>query len=219
MNRDKAAFMGKVAAGATHELKNVLAIIKESAGLIQDLIDLSRVEFPNKDRFIRSLGRINDQVVRGVDISTKLNTFAHTCDEVSAETDLSRAVSQAAFLAYRLARLKGISLEAIIDDRTISVRTDPLKLQMLIFSCVESLIKHMEPGGSIVLEVLGSASGKGISVRFNVRADQAPVPLSAGPSDLPDLTERAAELGMSLDVSDPERRISLIFEPTGKRTE
>ena len=36
----EAAFLSEVTAGATHELRNVLAIIKESGGLIGDLVRL-----------------------------------------------------------------------------------------------------------------------------------------------------------------------------------
>jgi len=38
----KAAFMGRITASATHDMKNVLAIIKESAGLMEDLIALHK---------------------------------------------------------------------------------------------------------------------------------------------------------------------------------
>lgn len=32
-------FMGRITAGITHEMRNVLAVIRESAGLIQDLME------------------------------------------------------------------------------------------------------------------------------------------------------------------------------------
>jgi len=36
------AFFGRITAGVTHELKNVLAIVNESSGLMQDLLALSK---------------------------------------------------------------------------------------------------------------------------------------------------------------------------------
>ncbi|MCP3901564.1 MAG: sensor histidine kinase, partial [Desulfobacteraceae bacterium] len=35
---DKAAFFGKITASITHEIQNVLAIIKENAGLMEDFL-------------------------------------------------------------------------------------------------------------------------------------------------------------------------------------
>lgn len=43
-------FFGKITAGITHEMKNVLAIIKESSGLMEDLILLRpEDDFPHKE--------------------------------------------------------------------------------------------------------------------------------------------------------------------------
>ena len=50
------AFLGRITAAFTHEMKNVLAIIKESAGLMEDLLALSQeAAFPHRDRFARCL--------------------------------------------------------------------------------------------------------------------------------------------------------------------
>jgi hypothetical protein len=60
------AFLGKITASMTHEISNTLAIIQESAGLLSDLINLSKEgSFPHKEKFQRVLGNINDQVRRG----------------------------------------------------------------------------------------------------------------------------------------------------------
>jgi hypothetical protein len=82
MELEKAAFMGRITAGVTHEIKNVLAIIKESAGLMEDLFELSKDHAPPpREKFLRTLTRITEQVRRGVDLATNLNEFAHTSDE------------------------------------------------------------------------------------------------------------------------------------------
>ena len=40
-NEKELEFFGKITAGITHEMKNVLAIIKKSAGLMEDIMSLS----------------------------------------------------------------------------------------------------------------------------------------------------------------------------------
>jgi len=85
----EAAFMGRITAGVTHEMKNVLAIIKESAGLMEDLLALSKdASFPHREKFSSVLSKIRNQVARGVDISTRLNAFAHSPDRRPADVDL-----------------------------------------------------------------------------------------------------------------------------------
>ncbi len=79
MNQRETAFMGRVTAGVTHELKNVLAIIKESAGLIEDILALNKdLAGPHQEKVVRVLSNIRQQVDRGVDLSSRLNAFAHS---------------------------------------------------------------------------------------------------------------------------------------------
>jgi phosphoglycerate-specific signal transduction histidine kinase len=147
----EAAFMGKITAGATHELKNVLAIIKESAGLMEDLIALNKDQFPLREKFLNVLTRIGDQVARGVEISSRLNHFAHTPDTAVASVDLNDVVEHVAFLAHRFARSRKIALKPVLQERSIVLTTDPLKLQMIIFDCLDLIINMVSMGSGITL--------------------------------------------------------------------
>lgn len=153
MEVEKAAFMGKIVAGATHEIKNVLAIIKESAGLLEDLISLSKEDSPPpREKLLRTITRITDQVARGVDLATNLNSFAHTPDEGLARVDLNQVVAQTSFLSQRFARLKSMTLHAVTNESPCMVAADPLALQMLLFQCVALLMDFNEAGGVITVQ-------------------------------------------------------------------
>ena len=67
----EAAFMAKITASTTHEIRNVLAIVKESAGLVEDVIhSLAPRGLPNQDKLLRAVGRIDAQVSRGAELGT-----------------------------------------------------------------------------------------------------------------------------------------------------
>ncbi|MBI4965480.1 MAG: hypothetical protein HY913_19540 [Desulfomonile tiedjei] len=152
MEARKAAFMGKITAGVTHDMKNVLAIIKESAGLMEDLMALDKNNaLPHKEKFSRSLSRIMDQVARGVDLSTKLNSFAHSPDEQETNMDLNEAIGQTTFVCHKAASLKGMSVKAVRHEKSVPVVADPLALQMLLFQCVVQLMDIVDAGSTIVL--------------------------------------------------------------------
>jgi nitrogen fixation/metabolism regulation signal transduction histidine kinase len=154
METQKAAFMGKITAGVTHEILNVLAIIKESAGLLEDLLSLPQEKPPPRDKFLRTLNRIAAQVTRGVDLSTNLNAFAHTPDEAVTSVDLNQAVDRAASLGQRFARLKNLTLAGLVSERPVILRTDPLALQMLLFLCIDIVANLVEPGSALTLQPL-----------------------------------------------------------------
>ncbi len=76
MHKDDAAlskteeigFMGKVAASLSHEIKNTLAVINESAGLMGDLLRKDAPEdWPSYSRFNDLLASIEEQVQRSAD--------------------------------------------------------------------------------------------------------------------------------------------------------
>ena len=146
------AFFGKVTAGVTHEIRNVLAIIKESCGLMEDILCLVRNERPEpRERLESALSRIQAQVDRGVAIATHLNKFAHSTDQSVAEVDLVEMIEQVVFLAQRFARLSEVKLEAKPHKSPLTIFTAPVRLQMAVFLSVELLFNLLPSGGEIAL--------------------------------------------------------------------
>ncbi len=180
MEAKKAAFMGKITAGVTHEMKNVLAIIKESAGLLDDLISLAKDDSPPpRDKLLRTATRITDQVARGVDLATKLNSFAHCPDQAVASVDLNQVMEQTGFLCQRFARLKGITLHIVTTKQSHVVMADPLALQMLLFQCVE-LLMDSEGKGSVIT-VQSNSDGNKIVMAVSEKTGTAAQACPDGP--------------------------------------
>jgi C4-dicarboxylate-specific signal transduction histidine kinase len=144
------AFFGKITAAFTHEMKNVLAIIKESGGLMEDLLALSQnATFPSKDRFVRSLAAIAAQTKRGIELSNRLNRFAHSTDEAAATIDLNDILEQTVFLSERFARLKGVTLNLHPSEKALTLVASPIGLQMAVFACLECCWCFLAAGGNI----------------------------------------------------------------------
>jgi signal transduction histidine kinase len=152
IKRKEVAFFGRITAGITHEMKNVLAIIQESSGLMEDVLDVTEGDaFPHKDKFIKSLDRIRRQIQRGIDITSRLNWFAHIPDHSPASLDLNETTEQMVSLASRFARLKNIVLESSPSDPALVIKSDPVSLGMALFESIEILLKAFNTGGKITL--------------------------------------------------------------------
>ncbi len=144
-------FFGRVAAGFTHELKNVLAIVKETAGLMEDLLAMTpEGAFPHQPRFERGIKTILDQISRGVDLSSRMNRFAHSPDHSLAQVDLNEMVEQVCLLAERFARIKGVTLTAAMAEKPPMVLSSPVKVLLSIFKAYECCWNHLA-SGSVVL--------------------------------------------------------------------
>jgi C4-dicarboxylate-specific signal transduction histidine kinase len=152
MSMDKCVFMGKVTAGVTHEMKNVLAIIKESAGLMQDLLEVSP-EDKLKNKFIRVLSNIEQQVARGVDISTRLNAFAHSPDKKESEIILREAAKELVFFSQRRARLKGIALNLTQSDSSAVIVANSLLFHMILHEALDLIMDMVDDNSTISISV------------------------------------------------------------------
>jgi len=84
---------GKISAAVSHDLKNVLAIVNESAGLLDDLAlrAAKGIEIP-PDRLNASTARILKQVKRGDAVLKSLNRFAHSTDAPVAQVNVAEVL-------------------------------------------------------------------------------------------------------------------------------
>ncbi len=170
--RDQAAFLGRLTAGATHELRNVLATIKESAGLISDCIAHAGA-VPAPERLQRSLARIDRQVVRGSELLGHLNHLAHCPDQAETVVDLVHEAECMVQLGQRVARQRAAVLqlaalggevsggevslrgsEVSLRGSEVSLRVDSLRLQMVLLAALEVLLAQAGEGAAITVHVV-----------------------------------------------------------------
>ena len=152
MEHKEIAMIGRISAAMTHEMRNVLAIIRESSGLMQDILALSKdLTFPHKDKFTNALSKIEKHVRRGDEMITQFNTFAHSMDEARDMVELSALTDQVVFLMQRFARSKEVILSAEPLDQAPSVHTNPIRLMLALCACVDHCLNQAESGDALVL--------------------------------------------------------------------
>jgi signal transduction histidine kinase len=134
-------FFGKVSASISHELKNVLAIINENAGLLEDLSFAARQGSPlDPERLDRVAGNFSKQIHRADTILKNLSTFAHSVDQFSAQVDLYELVRLVANLAGRPAAMHKITLETMQPSEPVHLAGNPFLLENLVWLCLEYAI-------------------------------------------------------------------------------
>ena len=82
-------FFGEMSASISHEIKNVLAIVNENAGLLQDMVMMIEKGMPLSPERLSGLARsIVRQVKRGDRIVKDMNRFAHSADHPAETVDI-----------------------------------------------------------------------------------------------------------------------------------
>ena len=197
-----AAFVAKVTAGTTHEIRNILAIVKESAGLIEDLIfAFKRRGSLDQDKLSRSLQRIDAQVARGTELLANLNRFAHSLDDAQDPIDVTREIQQLVSLCQFRARRKRHVLQVQPGGQNLTAVVDPFRFQMSLFGAVECCLEQL-PEGSTVL-ISADRRENRPTVEFTGQGgDEAIVPAPTEAAGWGPMVELADGLGASVEVAE-----------------
>jgi C4-dicarboxylate-specific signal transduction histidine kinase len=131
-------FFGTMTAAVSHDIKNVMAIINENAGLIKDLIHMSQKGPPLDVERINTLAdRCARQVVRADIIIKDLNQFSHSVDEPVKQVDLAEVMKLTLSLSGRFSRLRGVTVDFDAAPPSVFLTTNPFFLSHLLWLCVD----------------------------------------------------------------------------------
>lgn len=132
-------FFGRMSASATHEIKNTLAIINESAGLLEDLSRMARTNPPLSTARVTDISqRVARQVKRADLVVRKLNRFSHSFDRETQVTDLEETVCFVLDLASRLIEMQGVSVKVVPALSRMMVDTNLFYLENMIWKAIET---------------------------------------------------------------------------------
>ncbi|MBU2497770.1 MAG: hypothetical protein KKE57_02605 [Proteobacteria bacterium] len=216
MREIETAFVGKMIAGVSHELMNVLAIIKERSGLIEDLLALDNTSFPYRDKLTKTLLTIREQVGRGMEISDRVNKFAHTMDESMVRLGIDELLDQLAFLMQRFARLKKVQLKVGPVEPSVLIDTDPFRLQMILAACLEYCLARTASQGVITLQC--QHKGKEIAIQCVSEPNSSPKEdVHEFPNLQANLQQALDDLGLRLLPLSGKHQVGLeLILPTSK---
>ena len=155
-------FFGTVTASVSHELKNVLAIVNENAGLIEDMLAFAaQGRAIDPARLLLAAQAIKAQIRRGDAIIKNLNSLAHSVDETEAAIAVDQAIELALNLTARMAKMRGVTVTMTPPADSVMVRTAPFAFQQLMWRCLDdaTACAASPPGGTIDITVKTVAQG------------------------------------------------------------
>lgn len=151
---DSLAFFGVITASVSHELNNVIAIMDQTTGLLEDRLSGVQEEIripPEKlEKIVTSLQK---QAARGLDIIKRLNRFAHSADFISQRFDIGEILRNLIRLIERLATIKGVNLESKLPDRGLEIESNPFYLQQAVFTVFKVFLASAPKGDVISISL------------------------------------------------------------------
>ncbi|MCB9494023.1 MAG: HAMP domain-containing histidine kinase [Desulfobacteraceae bacterium] len=144
-------FSERIASSVSHELRNILAVIKESSGLLQDLVMLGKYD-DSSGKLKKITDTILKQVFIGEETTTHLNKFAHLNDKdielFSCEDELKELIG----LIKRPIKQKGLNISLnCMDD--IKIQASRFFFQMTAYFIINEIIKSCEYGSCLEISL------------------------------------------------------------------
>ena len=158
-------FFAKISASISHELKNVLAIINENAGLLEDLTLMADRGAPLDPARLNAMAEgIKKQIGRADAIIGNMNRFAHSADQSVATVDLAQTMELIMAVTTRFAAMKGFKIDLQLPDDPVALQTAPFYLMSLVWQCLEFA---MSAGGDEKqIEVAAEAALDSVRIRL-----------------------------------------------------
>ncbi|WDP86798.1 MAG: HAMP domain-containing histidine kinase [Desulfobacter sp.] len=147
------AFFGRVNASISHELKNIMAIISETAGLLSDLSEMARkggtIEL---DMLTDSTQSIVEEIQRGFTTIRQMNRFSHSIDTPIVSIDLREILDLVARLSEYLAFAGKMNISPVEGDAPM-VKTCPFILQAIIYEAAVRIFKETGPKANLSVSI------------------------------------------------------------------
>ncbi|MBU4264255.1 MAG: hypothetical protein KKC76_20585 [Proteobacteria bacterium] len=164
-------FFGRILAGFTHDLKNHLAIIKESNGLITDLIDMGRItDEALALKLQRITTSIQGRVGQATDMANNLNGFAHRQDTPFSTFQVNDLLAEELTFLRRFSRLREIDLKIELREGLPAIHNNPSMVQYVVFKLYTMALKRLQ--NHSLLEIISGEQNGGVQITFALSGDK-----------------------------------------------
>ncbi len=165
-NASQLQFFGKMTASISHEIKNVMAIINESAGLMEDYSLMAEKGMPiDPERLKVVSDRVAMQIRRADRIAKNLNNLAHSVDEFHKSVDLRETLELAVGLSGRFADMRSVRLDFQPSSDFPTVITSTFHLLNLIWRVLDFAMDAS--GADKMIGLTYDADAESVKIKFS----------------------------------------------------
>lgn len=171
---ERLASIGTLASGVAHEINNPLAIINESVGYMQMLLNREEMAtMPRKKDFRMALGKIETAIERARRITHQLLGTVRKQDAVIfLEIDIQQLIDESFDLVRQEASRKTIALDRQSDATEVKIWCDPYQLRQVLINLLTNAIHASSQNGQIRILV----ENKGDFVQITIRDNGTGIP-------------------------------------------
>ena len=164
-------------ANVSHEFNNVITIIGELSGLLQDLSALAarsgEASPPPPEKLDLIAGKIKQQTARGKALITNMNRFAHCVDDPEQAVELAAVVDNMAALSQRLLERQETRLDWTVPPDAPDLTCDAFLLRRALLAGWECAARLAIEPPQIELTLEPGAKATTLVIAGQARMDEA----------------------------------------------
>ena len=159
---------GRLMAGFAHDMKNHLGIIRESNGLMGDLVAMGHISENETsiERLQKAIDSIERRVVIAAEFLHKLSGFAHRSDTALSSFQVNDLLTEGCAFLERHSRLQQITQTLDLADDLPPIYNDPALLHYVVCQLYTFSLEQLNPGADLVLAT--SPKDKKIMITFRL---------------------------------------------------
>lgn len=168
IRQDQIEAFCRLMAGFSHDMKNHLGIIRESNGLMGDIIEMGTLgeDEASLERLKKSISAIERRVIIAANMFHHLSGFAHRADAPCSSFQVNDLITEECVFLERFSRLKQIELVMELEEGLPAVYNDPSLLQYVLYRLYTQCLEQMEGGHSLV--IITGKEGKNVVITFRL---------------------------------------------------
>jgi len=168
LRREHVESFGRLMAGFAHDMKNHLSIIRESNGLMGDIIAMGTLgEDPKMvERLQKSIAAIERRVVISANMMHHLSGLAHRSDTPYSSFLINDLIEEEYIFLERFSRLQQIEIVWELGEGLPAVYSDPSLLQHILYRVYSQCLEQLDSGQR--LAIITEAAIKGVMVTFRL---------------------------------------------------
>jgi signal transduction histidine kinase len=175
-------FFGRISASISHEIKNVLAIVNENAGLLEDLTLMADRGKPLDPARLKMMAEaVQKQVGRADGIIKNMNRFAHSIDQTITTADIDQTIELLIALTARFAAMRAVKVDLQLPASPLTIPTAPFYLMNLLWLCLD--FSMSASGDEKRVELVVEETENSVRIRFRRLAGLSEALLETFPSD------------------------------------
>lgn len=163
----QAESFGHLMAGFSHDMKNHLGIIRESNGLIGDLITMSGAGGNEilAERLNKAVTSIEQRVSVVAELLHYLSRLAHRADVPVSSFQINEVIEEESVFLERFARLAQVSFTLELGNDLPVLQNSPSLLQHVVYRLYMAILTTLEPEGVLTVATEKHSTGAAIIFR------------------------------------------------------